>query len=201
MTVRAVFFDAGETLLNEARAWGQLARAVGVEPHVMWAALGAIVERGEDHRRVFDLLEVEMPPRGTVGWDARDFYPDALPCLSRLRADGYFVGVGGNVGWDIAPFLAEAGVEHDAVATSHTLGVEKPSPEFFARLIELASTEPDETAYVGDRIDNDVVPAAAAGMLAVHIRRGPWGYLQDGADRARVRIRSLDELPAVFRDA
>ena len=53
-------------------------------------------------------------------------------------------------------------------------------------------------AYVGDRVDNDVVPAAASGMVAVHIRRGPWGYLQSGAELAALRIRSLDELPTVF---
>ena len=201
MTVKAVFFDVGETLLNEARAWGELARAVDVEPHVMWAALGAVIERGEDHTRAFDVLGVEMPPRGTIGWEARDFYPDALRCLDRLRAGGYFVGVGGNVGWDVAPFFEDAGVEPDVVATSFTLGAEKPSPEFFARLIGLSPANAGETAYVGDRVDNDVVPAAAAGMLAVHIRRGPWGYLQEGAEHAHVRIQSLDELPAALRDA
>lgn len=196
--MRAAFFDVGETLLNEARAWGELARAVDVEPHVVWAALGAVIERGDDHRRVYDVLGVDMPPPGSVGWDARDFYPDALPCLARLRADGYFIGVGGNVGWDIGPFLAAAGAEVDAVTTSFALGAEKPSPEFFARLVALSPADASETAYVGDRVDNDVLPAAASGMVAVHIRRGPWGYLQAGSDRAHVRLRSLDELPAAF---
>jgi hypothetical protein len=27
-------------------------------------------------------------------------------------------------------------------------------------------------------VDNDVRPALAAGMAAVHLRRGPWGMLQ-----------------------
>jgi FMN phosphatase YigB (HAD superfamily) len=186
----------GETLLNEERAWAALARAAGVEAHVMWAGLGAMIARGEDHPRVYTILGIERPPPGAVQWEDRDFYPDAKPALERLRRGGYFVGVAGNVGWDIAPFLAEAGVEVDFVATSHTLGVEKPSPEFFERLVAAAAVPAEEVAYVGDRIDNDVAPAAAAGMLAVHIRRGPWGYLQNG--RAHMRIGSLDELPAVF---
>jgi FMN phosphatase YigB (HAD superfamily) len=55
-----------------------------------------------------------------------------------------------------------------------------------------------EIAYVCDRVDNDVAPAATAGMVAVFLRRGPWGYLQ--ADRpeaalARIRIDSLADLP------
>ena len=50
---------------------------------------------------------------------------------------------------------------------------------------------------MGDRVDNDVVPALAAGMVAVHIRRGPWGYLHEPPAEA-IRIHSLDELPAVL---
>ena len=48
---------------------------------------------------------------------------------------------------------------------------------------------------VGDRIDNDVVPSAAAGMRAVWIRRGPWGYLhRDETGAAVLEVRNLDEL-------
>jgi FMN phosphatase YigB (HAD superfamily) len=50
---------------------------------------------------------------------------------------------------------------------------------------------------VGDRVDNDVAPAIAAGMTGVHIRRGPWGYLQEPPADA-IRIASLDELPEVL---
>ena len=43
-----------------------------------------------------------------------------------------------------------------------------------------------------------MLPALAAGMVAVHIRRGPWGHLHAGlpeAARADIRIESLSELP------
>jgi hypothetical protein len=35
-------------------------------------------------------------------------------------------------------------------------------------------------------------------MVAVHVRRGPWGVIQadwPGAERASLRVRSLAELP------
>ena len=76
------------------------------------------------------------------------------------------------------------GLDVDFATASHDLGAEKPSPRFFERLLEAVDAEPAEVAYVGDRVDNDVVPAAAAGMVAVHIRRGPWGHLQRGAEQA-----------------
>jgi FMN phosphatase YigB (HAD superfamily) len=30
-------------------------------------------------------------------------------------------------------------------------------------------------AYVGDRLENDVLPARNAGMVAIFIQWGPWG--------------------------
>ena len=60
---------------------------------------------------------------------------------------------------------------------------------------------PAEIAYVGDRLDNDVGPAAAAGMVAIFIRRGPWAWVQAGRDdpeEAAASIESLAELPGVL---
>lgn len=56
-----------------------------------------------------------------------------------------------------------------------------------------------EVLYVGDRLDNDIMPAAAAGLRTALIRRGPWGIIQEDdpeADRVlTMRIDSLAELP------
>ncbi|MFN2470350.1 MAG: HAD family hydrolase [Gaiellaceae bacterium] len=196
--IRAVFFDVGETLVNEGRWWAELGRAVGVEPHVVWAAVGTVVDRGERHSRVWDLLGVEPPGSETVGWEGADLYEDAVPCLERLRAAGYFVGLAGNIGREIEPFVDRFELEVDYATASHTLGVEKPALAFFERLLEVADRPSEQVAYVGDRIDNDIIPALETGIFAVHIRRGPWGFLQDGADRAQARIASLDELPWAF---
>ena len=53
-------------------------------------------------------------------------------------------------------------------------------------------------AYVGDRVDNDVLPALAAGLVAVHVRRGPWGLLHETPAGA-IQIDSLAELPEPLR--
>jgi FMN phosphatase YigB (HAD superfamily) len=51
---------------------------------------------------------------------------------------------------------------------------------------------------VGDRVDNDVLPAAAAGLRSVWIRRGPWGHIQavPAAFQPSLVIDTLAELPA-----
>jgi FMN phosphatase YigB (HAD superfamily) len=93
--------------------------------------------------------------------------------------------------------LRACGVEVDVLASSEGWGVEKPSPGFFARISAESGLPPERIAYVGDRVDNDVEPALAAGMVAVHIRRGPWGHLQTPPAEA-LRIASLDELAEVI---
>lgn len=190
MAVTAIVFDVGETLVDETRNWEAVADACGVPRFTLMALVGVAIARGDSHRKVRDWLDID-PPRGAFFNDA--FYPDAVPCLRRCREAGLFVGAVGNMATDqenvIRPHV-------DFVSSSERWGVEKPSGEFFQRVVAASGRAPGEIAYVGDRVDNDIVPALAAGMVAVHIRRGPWGYLQEPPPEA-IRIRSLEELPAV----
>ena len=73
----------------------------------------------------------------------------------------------------------------------------KPDPAFFGALVRLAGVDAAEVAYVGDRVDNDVLPALRAGLVAIHLRRGPWGFLQR-APEGTVTIDWLAELPAAL---
>jgi FMN phosphatase YigB (HAD superfamily) len=189
--VTAVVFDVGETLVDETRNWERAADACGVPRFTLMALVGASIVRGESHLRAFALLGVE-PPR--VAFDADQLYPDAEPCLGALRSRGLVVGAVGNM----AVVHEELVRPHvDFVSSSERWGVEKPAAGFFARVVDASGFAAGDVAYVGDRVDNDVEPALAAGMVAVHIRRGPWGYLHDPPAGA-IRIRTLDELPAAL---
>jgi FMN phosphatase YigB (HAD superfamily) len=87
-------------------------------------------------------------------------------------------------------------MDGDLVATSAGWGVAKPDPAFFARVIEELALPAREIAYVGDRVDNDILPAEAAGMRSVWLRRGPWGVIQRLPDGVRpsLVVDTLDEL-------
>lgn len=209
--IRAVVFDVGETLVDETRHWGDWADWLGVTRFAFFAAFGAVVERGWHHRRVFELvrpgidLEAEQARRAAAGWrytlEPTDFYPDALPCLRALRAAGLKVGIAGNQPEAAETSLAALGVPADFVASSARWGVEKPDPAFFAKVAEAAGEPPGAIAYVGDRLDNDVMPAKAAGMTAAFIRRGPWGLIHAAspeAGRADLRVDGLDGLASLL---
>jgi FMN phosphatase YigB (HAD superfamily) len=85
------------------------------------------------------------------------------------------------------------------IVTSDDWGVTKPDPEFFRMMIEVSPVGADETLYVGDRLDNDIVPAARLGLRTALINRGPWATIwRDDPAASQVptlRIDSLVELP------
>jgi FMN phosphatase YigB (HAD superfamily) len=80
----------------------------------------------------------------------------------------------------------------DFVGSSERWGVEKPDAGFFAHVVEEAGAPAGQIVYVGDRIDNDVAPALAAGLRAVRIRRGAHAHIE--SPPGTLTIGSLNEL-------
>jgi HAD superfamily hydrolase (TIGR01509 family) len=203
--VRAVCFDVGETLIDETRHWIEWASFLRVPPLTLFTAIGVTMERGESLRRVFEIFRPELDvatarrQRMAQGWRydfvPEDLYPDAIACLATLRARGFKVLIAGNQPAESEDALARL---VDVIASSGGWGVSKPDPRFFAKVVEAAGEPAGAIAYVGDRLDNDVQPALAAGMTAVFIRRGPWGWMhaeKPEIEAAHLRLDSLAELP------
>jgi HAD superfamily hydrolase (TIGR01549 family) len=202
MRERWVCLDVGETIIDETRIWSIWADELGISRLTFHAALGAVIARGGEYRDVFGVFDAEdwqlrLPSVEAAygGFRSADLYSDALPALHALR-DRYRVAIVANQPAAREDQLRTIGVEAEVMAMSEAMGVAKPDPAFFARTLALlGAPDPSEVAYVGDRIDNDVRPAAEAGMRAVWIRRGPWGVIQH-LDRATpaLTVDSLSEL-------
>jgi len=204
MTDRWVVLDVGETLIDETRVWSIWADMLGIPRLTFMAGFGATLARGGEYRDVFDLFEkpdwrARWPAHEAIygGFQADDLYPDAIPAMHELAARGYRTAVIGNQPSSRTDQLRAIGIPAEVIAMSEEMGVAKPSPAFFERALELiGSPEPASVAYVGDRIDNDVLPAIVTGMRAVWIRRGPWGFIErlpEGVQPA-LMVTSLIEL-------
>lgn len=210
--IRSVVFDVGETLLDDTREWGRWADWIGVPRHTFSAVLGAVTAEGRNNAETFHYfrpgfdLVTERQRREDAGQgeliEDEDLYPDARPSLKALRDAGLWVGVAENQTIRAAELLRGLELPVDAITTSGEWGVAKPDPASFTKVIAMAPGRPEEIAYVGDHRDNDVLPARAAGLRTVLIRRGPWGYLwaEDPAVREEADwvIDSLDELPGLL---
>jgi HAD superfamily hydrolase (TIGR01549 family) len=197
VALEAVVFDVGETLVDEERWWRRLADREGLQPHVVWAALGVTIARGEEHDALWGHLGIDKPPRWwkEIPYSLEDLYPDALDCLRSVRRLGFRVGIIGNQTEALEAWAHEASLPADVISSSASLGVRKPDVAFFDAIVALMECEPSGVAYVGDRVDNDVLPAAAAGLVAVHVRRGPWGRLQRTPPEATLGLDDLAALP------
>ena len=129
----------------------------------------------------------------TFAFADRDLHADALPCLAALRARGLRLGAAGNMHAHHEEFLRP---HVDFVGSSERWGVQKPDAGFFEHVVGAADAPADGILYVGDRVDNDVLPALAAGLHAVRIRRG--AHAEVASPDGTVTIDSLDELPGVL---
>jgi FMN phosphatase YigB (HAD superfamily) len=192
--------------------WTGWAKRLGVSPLTFMAALGAGLARGGTHRDVFELfrpgydVDAEWRRIAAAGDSGAitlgDLYPDAMDCLVALAADGYRLGVAANQPATTAAVMATLPVALDVNGMSDTWGLHKPDPAFFARIAAELELPAGQIAYVGDRVDNDVAPAHAAGMVAVFLRRGPWAWIhapRDDPPGADLVVNSLAELPIRLR--
>jgi HAD superfamily hydrolase (TIGR01509 family) len=200
--IKGVVLDVGETLVDETEYWGRFADRLGVSRLTFFATLGWLLKSGAPHQEVFARVSPETDWRSLVRdreppFGASDLYPDAVPTIDRLRAAGLLVVVAGNQPEAGEGALTEAGVRADLVISSDRLGAAKPDPRFFVELAAAVNLDASEMVSVGDRVDNDVLPALQAGMAAIHLRRGPWGIAHidhPGAAKATACLDSLTEV-------
>jgi FMN phosphatase YigB (HAD superfamily) len=208
LRIEGVVFDVGYTLIDETRRWREWAEWLEVGAEELWVSMRSVIAEGVHHvealRRLhpgFNLEEARAARRQAGRIDEfleKDIYPDALPCVARLKAAGLKTGAAGNMSVDVEGFLASSGLVFDMVGSSQRWGVEKPNPVFFERVVAAVGLPADRLAYVGDRPDNDIGPATAAGMCAVYLRRGLWAAVLSARPEAALAcavIDSLDELP------
>lgn len=205
--IRAAAFDIGECVVNGEREYRRWAKWLNVPAHTFAAAVGVALAHGLEEHDALALLKPDIDPARARARRAAeddlerftecDLYPDARPALAALRAAGVWTGIAGNQTVKTRDILHSLDLPCDLIATSQQWGSAKPDPEFFQRLAACSPFQPEEILYVGDRIDNDIRPAAALGMRTALIRRGPWSLIQrsQNGHEPTMRLDTLTELP------
>ncbi|CAL9427972.1 Phosphoglycolate phosphatase [Nocardiopsis dassonvillei] len=208
-------FDVGETLVDETRIFARWADRFAIPHMAFFGTIGGVLASGgtlTDGFRLmvpgFDLAaeserwRAQDPDGEREHFGEKDLYPDVRPAFEAMRRGGLSLVVAGNQPPEAGPALEAMGLGVDGIGISDLWGVKKPQPEFFDRVLDLASlTRPGITAgeilYVGDRVDNDVLPARAAGMATALLRRGIYGYRHAASPEAAQADLLADDLHAV----
>ena len=204
MDIKWIFFDIGSTLVDETEAYNHRAKDMLCQSDVTFS--------------MFDKKRIEFAKQGYDGnsqaikffglsktpWHCEDEVPfcDAIPTLQVLKDRNYNLGIIANQvdgakqrlqNWDILKFF-------DVVVTSAEIGVAKPNKIIFEKAVELAQASWAQCVMVGDRLDNDIIPAKCLNMKTVWIRQGLARYqsatLADG--KADWIVDNLSQLTEIF---
>jgi putative hydrolase of the HAD superfamily len=118
-------------------------------------------------------------------------FPEVPEVLGELRGRGHPLAVVSN--WDVSlhDVLQATGLRpcFGAVVVSAEIGVAKPDPEPFRRALAALGAEAGGALHAGDRLDEDVAGARAAGIMPVLVDRA-GGAAADGV----AVVASLDGL-------
>lgn len=121
-------------------------------------------------------------------------YPDVVPTIEALVARGFTLVAASNGN---AAMASHAIFEHFAATwLADEVGVSKPDPAFFLGALDRVGATPEVALMVGDRVDNDYMPAQSVGMAAVLIDRRARNQ-----DADIVSVTALTELPALLERA
>jgi len=177
--VRWLFFDIGSTLVDESRVYEHRMRQIAAWAKVDYeyvydTAVMFYKQNLKGDLEMIKLLRVEKPE-----WKSEyeTLYADAEPCLKRLKAK-YKIGVIANQPLGTLERLEKFGIREyfDLVVASAEEGIAKPDRKIFEIAMSRAGCRPEQAVMIGDRVDNDIVPAKKLGMNTIWIKRGFGQY-------------------------
>ncbi len=206
--IKWIFFDIGSTLVDETEAYNHRIRDA-------IAGTDITFEQFQEKRREFakqnlksDLEALKFFGLSKPAWHREDevLYPEAEEILQYLKNLGYKIGVIANQSLGTAERLEQWNLLQyiDVVAASAELGMAKPDSAIFYKAMELAGCTAEEAVMIGDRLDNDIVPAKKLGMRTVWVKQGFNAYqdtsLIEPECRPDATIENLVELKQFFND-
>ncbi len=197
--VKWIFFDMGSTLIDETLAMEHRIREVIEGTDV---AYERFVEKKlfyAKQNKPADLETIKFFGLTKTPWHKEDerLYPDTIECLENLCRH-YKIGIIANQSLGSKERLEIFGILKyiDLVVASAEEGVAKPDKRIFEIALERAGCKPEEAAMVGDRLDNDIVPANEMGMYNIWIKQGNWkdACPREELEQPDMTVESLSEL-------
>ena len=173
--IKWLFFDIGSTLVDETDCVKKRCEVIIENNNIngqefydkvtecaktdSFAVIAAAIYYGAEIPRWYGELE--------------KLYPDTKMILEALSKK-YKLGVIANQSLGTKERLDNWGIGKyfDVVVASAEAGCAKPDLKIFNLALEQAGCKPNDAVMIGDRLDNDIVPAKQIGMKTVWVRQG-----------------------------
>lgn len=197
--IKWLFFDVGSTLVDESLVYEKRMRDVAKIANVTYeyvyeTAMGFYRQNKKGDLETIKRLNVEKPE-----WNHEDeiLYSDTEECLKKLSGK-YKIGVIANQSLGTEKRLENFGILEyiDLVIASAEEGVAKPDKRIFEIALKRSNCEPVNAVMIGDRIDNDIVPAKMLGMRTIWIKQGFGKYwnITGESEKADYVVNNLTEI-------
>jgi putative hydrolase of the HAD superfamily len=208
----AILFDLDDTLVNRAAGLAKYAQHLHAEFRAdlnpcSWGELHKAVLAADDFGSM-DQAEAlaasrlwRTAPRARVlyeHWDANfgsmaTPFPGCLELLTDLHRASVRLGLitNGESAMQRSKIAAiEVETLMEAIVISAEVGFRKPDPRIFALAVSWLGCTPSDVWFVGDRLDQDIRGAAAAGLTPVWVNNGAF----NSADVRCIHIESVASL-------
>ena len=207
--MKVLFFDVGYTLVNEDAVWEDRCREQAQTDEAKKLGLSAAdiyheieiasISRKPQFRTLIDKYSFkEVAPYRT---ELEKLYKDA-PAVIKALSQKYELGIIANQldglkerleAFDILQYFKY-------IISSWDVKIMKPDIRIFEYALDKANCTPQEACMIGDRLDNDILPAKALGIKTVWIKQG-FGALQKPLSKSEEpdhSINNLSELLEIF---
>ena len=198
--IKWIFFDIGSTLVDESVAYQNRIERTITGTNVTYDDFyNKMVEISKYNQSGYNKA-LEAYGLKTVPWNSDDefVYPETENCLKHYR-----IGIIANQNLGSEERLEKLGLlKHiDLVIASAEEGVAKPDLRIFQIALARADCKPEEAVMVGDRLDNDIIPANKIGMTTVWIKQGFGSYAEPKTveEQPDYIVNNLVEITELFR--
>jgi HAD superfamily hydrolase (TIGR01662 family) len=198
-----IFFDLGATLVDESDVY---------ESRCGYAVRQLNIDFAEFMNKVYEEARISPTPIRTAAkaygvalpqWDnSLEKLYAATPDILKKLHEKYRLGIIANQSLGTQERIDQWGIGRyfNVVVASAEAGCAKPDPKIFTMALQKANCEPGEAVMVGDRLDNDIIPAKKLGMKTVWVRQGFAVYqsIDDESQRPDQIVDGIDELVDLF---
>lgn len=197
--IKWLFFDLGSTLIDETECeeyrFNDLLEQSKLTKEVLTEKYREYIYKNQSPYKTiikeFNLRKKEWPIH------LEKLYSEVPFILEQLHRK-YHLGVIANQSLGTEKRLEKYGIRKyfNIVISSSEVGMTKPSLEIFKLALSTAGCLPNETYMIGDRLDNDIDPAAILHMHTIWVKQGLLAdsNLNSIKNRPDIIVNSISEI-------
>lgn len=203
--IKWIFFDIGSTLVDESKAYEHRIKDTIQNTDITYKHFcNLMIDFAKQGKNGYIAATNELNLQ-TTKWHSEDefLYPNTIETLE-LLSEKYKIGVIANQQLGTQERLHKMGIDRyiSLVISSAEENVSKPDLKIFKLALDRTDCSPDNAVMVGDRLDNDIVPAKAVGMKTIWIKQGLGGLAtpQNESETADLTVKNISEICSYLED-